>query len=167
MPTPQITRSAWWDARRLVDTIAGGAPLTRQTSRQLGMLAAAVALLLAFSLGTWLWPRPPVQPVSGGLVIDAAPWATVTKIEGQAPAATLQPMTATPLFVKLSPGEYVVTLVGPPPRQEQRTVRVRIESNRTDALPVQQFDLMTPERYFDKYHPLQPATAQGTPAGQQ
>jgi hypothetical protein len=98
-----------------------------------------LAALIVVGLVVWLMMRPGSESQSrtktagaGAAVvasytyaeINAEPWATVTDVapsSGEAPSIVGQ---ATPLRVKLPPGQYTVTLQGP--NHEQKRVDVTV-----------------------------------------
>ncbi len=107
--------------------------------------------------------RPAPIPSTGVLVIDAAPWATITTIEAESGERQPLPSPAsTPLTVTLPAGNYRVLVSGPPPESEAQTINVRVEPDGGTIVPVIRFRTLTPEEYFDQY--LVAPVAPGDPA---
>jgi hypothetical protein len=74
-----------------------------------------------------LRPPPPAVAAPTYAEINAEPWATVTALDpasGDAPSVIGQ---ATPLRVKLPPGQYKVTLQGP--NREAKQVEVTVPAS--------------------------------------
>ena len=116
------------------------------------MIGAAVSLVITGASATWMLTRsgavvPPVD-----VVIDAAPWATVRAIERvDGEAAPLPAQASTPLAVSLVPGEYRVSLVGPPPASESRQVALQVEPDKPPHVVLERFAPMTVDEYFRGY----------------
>jgi tetratricopeptide (TPR) repeat protein len=110
-------------------------------------VASAIAVL-AVAVAGWLVSRgassPPVL-----VVIDATPWASVSSVQRDTgERAALPSPASTPLAMRLVPGRYKVSLVGPPPASETRVVDLNVEPGKPIDFPTQRFAAMTPEEYF-------------------
>ncbi len=130
-------RSAWVARPARERAIIGGIAL--------GVIVVAV-------VATALLMRGPAEIPTGGVAIDALPWATVTRIEAE--DGTVQPLPAeatTPLLLTLPVGTYRVTLTGPGPGAETRVVEVSVQAEGTAAAEVPRFPAMTAEEYFEQY----------------
>jgi tetratricopeptide (TPR) repeat protein len=114
-------------------SVAGGVVLV-------AMIAAAVVAL-----------RPGVVP-TGVVTIDAVPWATVTRIEGEDGVQSPLPAQAsTPLSLTLPAGTHRITLTGPPPESESRVVTVQVQADGTAVVTPERFRVVTLEEYFEQY----------------
>jgi hypothetical protein len=173
---PAVARPSLGDvmARLRAAVGAGGALKPGRASvsprtRRLTIAAAAVAIVLVAAAAAYLL-TPGVAP-SGSVTIDAAPWATITRIV--ASDGTEQPLPVpadTPLSLTLPAGVYTLTLTGPPPAAETREVSVTVVKDQVVTLAAQKFRAMTPAEYFERYLALPPdpadpaaAAAAGTP----
>jgi hypothetical protein len=113
-------------------------------------VGAGIVAVVAFGAGAYLLTRGPVP--TGMVVIDAVPWATVTAIKAQ--NGTLQSLPAsasTPLSVALPAGTYEITLTGPAPASPVATVTVQVGVGGVSVIPLQRFQTMTAEEYFEQY----------------
>src|SRR4029077_10753411 len=100
-------------------------------------------------------------PPPGTLVIDAAPWGTITAIDAQNGNHLPLPSAAsTPLSISLPAGTYQVTVTGPPPESQAQRFTVRVDPNGANVAPLVRFHVMTPEEYFEQY-----LAQRGSPAG--
>jgi hypothetical protein len=125
-----------------------------QPVKQQRVIAGAVAVVvLAAAAGAVIPLRPPAAPVTGGLLIEAVPFAAVTGIEsvaaGNRPA--LPPNASTPLALTLPAGTYRVRLVGPAPENESRLVTVEVRADGVATPAVEPFRTPTPAEYFEQY----------------
>jgi hypothetical protein len=117
------------------------------------MLAAAGAAVL--------W-RPGTAVPAGVLVIDAVPWAAVTSIQGEDAKTVALPRTAsTPFSMSLPAGSYRIVLTGPPPESRRTELRATVTPAVTTIAPPAQFQMLTPEQYFEPY--LGPAAPAAVP----
>jgi hypothetical protein len=81
----------------------------------------------------------------------------VTEVQkDNGPRESLPAAASTPLALRLRPGAYHVTLQGPPPQLELRTVALVVEAGKPVTLPPQRFSTITADEYFKQY--LIPAT---------
>lgn len=112
--------------------------------------SAAVAMaVLAVAVVGWLVSRTGASSPPVLVVIDATPWAAVSSVQRDTgERAALPSPASTPLAVRLVPGRYTVSLVGPPPDSETRVVDLHVQSGQPIHLPMQRFAAMTPEQYF-------------------
>jgi hypothetical protein len=105
--------------------------------------------------------RGPVP--TGTLVVEAAPWGTVTSIRAE--NGREQPLPAdlsTPLSVALPEGPYQISLTGP--NSKTATVSAHVTVGGVAVAPIARFDTVTVEQYFEQYlggsaPPIEPAPA--------
>ena len=148
-PSPPVSGGRDTAASRLE---ASRLAARRRRLRSRLTIGAAVSLVITGAAAAWIWTRsgavvPPVD-----VVIDAAPWATVSAIErvgGE--AAPLPAQASTPLAMPLVPGEYRVSLVGPPPASESRQVALQVEPGKPSHVLLERFAPMTVDEYFRGY----------------
>ncbi len=136
-------------ARALAAAGAARARPARQKAVAAGVLALVVIAAVVL-VGTLT--APPAAAVTGSLVLDAVPWATVAAIETA--DGTLQPLpspASTPVTVTLPVGSYRVRLVGPPPQHDTREFTVDVTAAGLTAAPAQMFQALTAEQYFEPY----------------
>ena len=124
--------------------------------RSRAVLAAVAGLVVMVgAVAVWLATRPAAPVPLVPLIVDAAPWATVTAVaraDGRREA--LPPEASTPLTLTLAPGAYRVTLVGPPPESESREVSVNIAAASDSSRVFEQFAHISPDDYFRRYAAL-------------
>ena len=109
---------------------------------------AAIVLVAAVIGGLMMFG----SPQTGSVVIDAAPWGTVTSIESASGVA--QPLPAdptTPVVLTLPADDYRVTLAGPSPESQTQQVGIRVEAGVSVTVPLVRFHVLTPEEYFEEY----------------
>jgi tetratricopeptide (TPR) repeat protein len=137
--------------RKLAASARTAVLATSKRQRQMiGGGTAALLLVIAGAVALVTGPAP--VPPTGTLVIDAVPWAAITAIE--ADDGSRQPLpspAATPLSVALPVGTYKVHLAGPPPGSEARIVTVQVGANAVASAPLERFQTLTPEEYFEQY----------------
>jgi tetratricopeptide (TPR) repeat protein len=116
-------------------------------------IAVATTGIAAIGVAAWLAMGHIPPPAQGTVIIDAVPWGTVTAITAvdgsgrqQVPAAA-----QTPLALHLAPGRYRVSISGPPPESISRVVDLQVESGGVTNAPLQRFNAITAEEYFDQY----------------
>src|SRR5204863_3087867 len=103
----------------------------------------------------WLRPHPAERSL---VVVDALPWASIATVQREGGERESLPQSAsTPMALRLLPGTYRVTLQGPPPAFESRTVTLHVEPSHPAAFPQQRFATITADDYFKPY--LLPATS--------
>jgi tetratricopeptide (TPR) repeat protein len=118
-------------------------------ARRLIMGGAAAAVVVVAAVAVLLIPKGP--PVTYPALIDASPFATVSAIKApDGRAVTLPADNSTPLSIPLAAGIYEVELVGPPPGNETRSIRVEVTADGVLA-PAPQFRTLTPAEYFEPY----------------
>lgn len=102
------------------------------------------------------------------VVIDALPWATIAAMQNESGIReTLPESASTPLALRLAPGSYRVTLQGPPPQSELRSVALRVEPGKPAIFPPQRFSTITADEYFNSYLlPAGPVAIPETPASE-
>jgi hypothetical protein len=109
---------------------------------------AAVVVVAAIAAIVYFATRGPVP--TGTLVIDAAPWATVTAIQTESGRAQPLPSPAsTPLSISLPAGTYQITLTGPD--SKVTTVTARVDVGGVAVAPPARFQTVTVEEYFEQY----------------
>jgi hypothetical protein len=83
------------------------------------------------------------------VVIDAIPWARVTQVvlDGGSAVPLGEEPTYTPLMLPLLPGRYHVTLQGPGPQGELRTVEYDVAPGVEPPGPAR-FEPITADSYF-------------------
>jgi hypothetical protein len=110
--------------------------------------ATAVVLVAAVAGGLMMFG----SPQTGSVLIDAAPWGTVTSIESTSGAAQPLPADATtPVALTLPAGNYRLTLAGPSPESQTQQVAIRVEAGVQRVVPIVRFHVLTPEEYFEEY----------------
>ena len=128
-----------------------GTRIRSRQGKQLMLVAAGASLLIAIVAAVLLIPKspPPAATTPLAVVIDAVPWGTVSRIEGDQGAVEALPASSeTPLLVKLRPGRYRVSLVGPPPQLEARVIDIDVSAT-APAFVMERFTPMTVDGYFD------------------
>jgi len=167
-PSPADARRGAADSLPTVTRLkAAVADQMRLHPRRVVGVAAVVLALAALVVVMLSLPAP-----TGRVVIDAAPWGTITAIASENGSARPVPASAsTPLRLSLPAGVYDVTVVGPPPVSREEHVRVTVEADGDVVAPLVRFAPMTPEEYFEPYLSLRgqapPAEAPSqAPAGQ-
>jgi serine/threonine-protein kinase len=132
----------------------------RHPRRVAGVAAGALALAALVVIVLLSLPAP-----TGRVVIDAAPWGTITAITSEGGDARAVPEeAATPLRLSLPAGFYDVTIVGPPPESREERVGVTVEADGDVVAPLVRFETMTPEAYFGPYLTLGGPAAAGAEA---
>ena len=122
------------------------------SQRQLMIVAGAAALLLGIAaVVAYLLLRTPAVAATGVVVIEATPWAQITAITGEDGVNRLAAPEPTPLSTSLPAGTYTITLSGPPPASEARTVTVDVAADGVTVSPLTRFRAPTSEEYFTKY----------------
>ena len=172
-PAPPAPASPAPATRGRPDTAASRLEASRLAARRRRLrtrlaIAASVLLIAGAASGVWVLTRPGAALPPVMVVIDAAPWATVSAIQrddGEAPPLPAQ--ASTPLALSLEPGLYHVSLVGPPPASESRRVPLQVESGKPSHVVLERFAPMTVDEYFRGYTGGAGATAEAgaTPPG--
>jgi hypothetical protein len=127
-----------------------------------GWAAAAIAVIAVVTAAVVLVPRGAAP--TGIVTIDAVPWATIIRIEGE--DGTVQPLpspASTPFALTLPAGTYKITLAGPPPELESRVVTAQVQEGGTVTLSPERFRAMTPDEYFESYLTVAAPAASGVP----
>jgi hypothetical protein len=118
--------------------------------KRLIIAAAAIAGILAVVTAAMLGRPRPVA--TGTVVVNAAPWGTVTAIRTEkGEALTLPADKSTPLSLTLPPGTYRITVGGPPPDSQPQQVSVRVQAGGAAVAPVPRFPGITADEYFEPY----------------
>jgi hypothetical protein len=123
----------------------------RSKQQKMAVVGGVAAVVLMVVVGVAIMTVPGPTPI-GTVVIDAVPWAQIVDI--QAEDGTHPPLPAdasTPLRIALPAGPYRIRVVGPPPRNETRDIRVQVTANATFTSQPQRFDAITAEEYFTQY----------------
>jgi hypothetical protein len=111
-------------------------------------LVAGLVLIVAV-VAVLMQVRP---AATGSVVIDAAPWGTITSIESEGGVPQPLPTDAsTPAFLTLPAGDYRVTVAGPSPDSQPQQVSIRVDAAAHVVAPLVRFDVLTPEEYFEEY----------------
>jgi hypothetical protein len=136
--------------------------MSARDQKRLAIGFAVALLVLVVAGGVLLVPSGPTP--TGTVTLDAIPWATVSAIEGTDGSHHSVPEGAsTPISVTLPVGTYKIHLIGPPPASESRTVTVVVTRDGVISLPLERFQVLTPEEYFAPYL----ATTSPLPAAQE
>jgi serine/threonine protein kinase len=133
-----------------------------QNKRILGGLGAGAAVVAVAIVAVVVMLAP---AKTGSVVIDAAPWGTVTAIESA--NGTAQPLpadAATPVVLTLPAGDYRLTLAGPSPESQTQQVAIRVDAGVQGVVPIVRFNVLTPEEYFEEYLAAPAATDDSTAA---
>ncbi len=138
-------------ARSKVIVGAAGSVVSKvsRDRRMMGIAAVAVGIVIAVVVGTMLLGGP---TPTGTVVIDAAPWGTITAIEtdGGDPMALPSP-PSTPLSLTLPAGTYQVAVAGPSPDSPPQRITVEVQAGAATVAPLIRFRALTPEEYFEEY----------------
>jgi hypothetical protein len=87
---------------------------------------------------------------TGTLVIEAAPWGTVTGIRtASGKEQTVPAGASTPLSIAVPAGTYQVTVTGP--NSKTATVTAQVGVGAIAIAPIARFDTVTVEQYFEQY----------------
>jgi len=128
------------------------------TMRMAAGIAAGVVVLAIAAIAYFL-TRGPLP--TGTLVIEAAPWGTVTAIRAEnGGEQAVPPQASTPLSIALPEGTYQITLAGPD--SKTATVSAHVAVGGIAVAPMARFDSVTVEQYFEQY--LGASTASTGPA---
>jgi protein kinase-like protein len=149
-------------AQSIVRSLQSAAPQGR--ARTLALIGAGVVVVVIAATAYFL-TRGPVP--TGTLVVEAAPWGTVTSIRAE--NGREQPLPAdlsTPLSVALPEGPYQISLTGP--NSKTATVSAHVTVGGVAVAPIARFDTVTVEQYFEQYlggsaPPTEPAPAAAAP----
>jgi protein kinase-like protein len=123
------------------------ATLPKGQARTIALVAAAV-VVVAIAATAYFLTRGPAP--TGTLVIEAAPWATVTAIRAEnGSEQMLPPSPSTPLSITLPEGTYQITLTGPDAKTA--TVSAHVSVGGVAVAPMTRFETMSVEQYFEQY----------------
>jgi hypothetical protein len=127
-------------------SVAAALPHDRRTLSIVGgVIAVIVAAVVGFTMSSG--PAP-----TGTVVIDAAPWGTITAIETESGnAVSLPSSVSTPLVLTLPAGTYHVVVAGPPPESQTQRITVQVSANGSAVAPLVHFRELTAEEYFEQY----------------
>ena len=136
-------------SKAIVDAASSVASAVSRDRRMLGIAAVVVGIVIAAVVGTMLLSGP---TPTGTVVIDAAPWGTITAIEtdGGDPVA-LPSSPSTPLSLTLPAGTYQVAVAGPSPDSPAQRITVEVQADASTVAPLIRFQALTPEEYFEEY----------------
>ena len=124
-----------------------GSTLPKGKTRSIALIAAAV-VVVGLAAAAYFLTRGPVP--TGTLVIEAAPWGTVTAIRAENGGdQALPPQASTPLSIALPEGTYQITLTGP--NSKTATVSAHVAVGGVAVAPMARFDTVTVEQYFEQY----------------
>ena len=126
------------------------------------VVGSAAAMAVALGVVAWFTAGPLSPVVQGPLIIDAVPWGVVTAVTAEDGAAPpqLPPAAETPVLLRLKPGRYRISMTGPPPESVVRVFTVTVETSVATTAPLQRFQAISAEDYFNKYLPA--PVAEGT-----
>jgi hypothetical protein len=115
----------------------------------LSIVGGVIVVIVAAVVGSTMLNGP---TPTGKLVIDAAPWGTVTSIETEGGGPVPLPSSAsTPLVLTLPAGKYQVGIAGPPPESQTQRITVQVQPNGSTVVPLVHFRELTAEEYFEQY----------------
>jgi hypothetical protein len=146
-------------AQRTVRSLQSALP--KGKARAVAAIAAGV-VVVAIAATVYFLTRGPVP--TGTLVVEAAPWGTVTGIRKE--SGREQPLPAeatTPLSIALPEGTYQITLAGP--NSKTTTVSAHVSVGGVGVAPMTRFETVTVEQYFEQFlggsagAPTEPAAA--------
>jgi hypothetical protein len=161
-PRPDLTKQIAALRARLSSGFSPLAKALRDTRTVVWVGAGAAVVLVAAVIGGLMMFG---SPQTGSVLIDAAPWGTVTSIESASGAAQPVPAdAATPVVLTLPAGDYRVTLAGPSPESQTQQIAVRVEAGVQGVVPIVRFRVLTPEEYFEEYLAAPAATDDSTAA---
>jgi hypothetical protein len=156
MQVPATVRRA---AQSTVRSLQSALPQGK--ARTVAAIAAGV-VVVALAATAYFLTRGPVP--RGTLVVEAAPWGTVTGIRAENGRGQPLPAEAsTPLSVALPEGTYQITLTGP--NSKTVTVSAHVSVGGVAVAPMARFDTVTVEQYFEQFlsgsagAPTEPAAA--------
>jgi hypothetical protein len=116
-------------------------------ARSVALIAAGV-VVIALAATVYVVTRGPVP--TGTLVIEAAPWGTVTSIRAENGKEQAVPAEAsTPLSIALPEGTYQITLTGP--NSKTATLSAHVSVGGIAVAPMTRFDTVTVEQYFEQF----------------
>jgi hypothetical protein len=159
----QIPAAVGPAAQSIVRSLQSAAPQGR--ARTIALIGAGI-VVVAIAATAYFLTRGPVP--TGTLVVEAAPWGTVTSIRAE--NGREQPLPAeasTPLSVALPEGTYQITLTGP--NSKTATVSAQVSVGGLAVAPMARFDAVTVEQYFEQFlggsagAPTEPATPAAAP----
>ena len=123
------------------------ATLPTGKARSIALIAAGV-VVVAIAAAAYFMTRGPAP--TGTLVIEAAPWGTVSGIRTESgKEQTLPAEASTPLSIALPEGTYQITLTGP--GSKTATVTAHVTVGGLAIAPMTRFDTVTVEQYFEQY----------------
>jgi serine/threonine-protein kinase len=155
----QMTSAVGPAAQRTVRSLQSALP--KGKARTVAAIAAGV-VVVAIVATLYFLTRGPVP--TGTLVVEAAPWGTVTSIRKE--SGREQPLPAeatTPLSIALPEGTYQITLLGP--NSKTTTVSSHVSVGGVAVAPMTLFETVTVEQYFEQFlggsavAPAEPAAA--------
>jgi len=135
--------------------------LPKGKARAVAAIAAGL-VVAAMAVTAYFLTRGPVP--TGTLVVEAAPWGTVTEIRAENGRGQPLPADAsTPLSVALPEGTYQISLTGP--NSKTATVSAHVSVGGIAVAPIARFDAITVEQYFEQFlsgsagAPIEPVAA--------
>jgi hypothetical protein len=136
-------------SQAIAQAVQSGIVTLSRDRRALGIVGIAAAVVIAAVVAVIMFGG---SGASGSVVIDAAPWGTISAIETESgDAVDLPPSPSTPLSLTLPPGTYRVTLTGPPPESQTERITVQVQQDGTTEAPFVRFRMLTAEDYFQPY----------------
>jgi hypothetical protein len=136
-------------SKAIVGAVLSAASVVPRDRRTLSIAAVAVGIVIAALVGVTMLSGP---APTGTVVIDAAPWGTITAIEtdGGDPVA-LPPSPSTPLSLTLPAGRYQVSVAGPSADSPAQRITVEVRADASTVAPLIRFQALTPGEYFEEY----------------
>ncbi len=136
-------------SKAIADSATAVVVAVSRDRRALGIGAIVLAVVIAAGVAIMLFSGP---APSGTVVIDAAPWGTITAIETDGgDAVALPSSTSTPVSLTLPAGTYQVVITGPPPELQTQRVTIQVQRDAASVAPLVRFRMLTPDEYFEQY----------------
>jgi len=136
-------------SKAIADAVQSGTVALFRDHRVLGIFGIVAVAAIGVIVAITMFSGP---VASGTVVIDAAPWGTISAIETEGgDAVALPPSSTTPLSISLPAGTYQVTLTGPPPESQTQQMTIQVQQDTTTDAPLVRFRMLTPEDYFEQY----------------
>jgi len=141
--------------RGVLDKVRAGWREMSSRQRKLILAGASVSVLIALAGGiAWRSIHRPAPPVTTqSVLIDAVPWASVTKVvqRGTGKVWALPQDASTPLTLPLAAGNYDVSLQGPPPALELWNTTIEVVAGQPLKFPSHKFASISVDEYFETY----------------
>jgi len=109
---------------------------------------AVGVVVIAIAAIAYFVTRGPLP--TGTLVIEAAPWGTVTAIRAEnGREQAVPPQASTPLSIALPEGTYQISVTGPD--SKTATISAHVAVGGIAVAPMARFDSVSIEQYFEQY----------------